>query len=245
MKKLLLAMCLATGFAGSMAAQELQVLFQGEPVENGGTVVFKQYEVETQYYDEGDVHIEFSTWKVDPKLMLVSDVVAPITVSVNSTTGVPIQLCAGGQCQQGVEITKAVENLVANTPLDLQLDWLANTEDGTQVYDIPEMIVDVEIYYTEDPSNALTFTLEMGGVQAVAAVEELGAGQNLVKLNGRQLEYDLPASSQINVYSLSGKNVINANVAGAGSLSLEGLSKGIYIYKVSGKYNKAQKFIIK
>ena len=242
MKKLLLAAILATGAAVPMAAAEFSVLFEGEPIENGSTIEYDGFDVEVMDMSEYGYGI-FYSWKVDPELYLVSDEVAPMTIHAQSLTGVEFQLCAGGLCLKNTVITKAVENLKADVPLNLQLDWATNTQDISEI-DIPAMEILVDVYYTSNPSSALTFTLKMGGFKA-AGVDSVVSNENEVVLKGRDLYYDVAGTSQLSVYSLSGKTVLNKTVSGNGSVSLEGLSKGVYLYRLSGKTNKTSKFILK
>ena len=240
MKKLLLATLLAAGTMVPMAAADFTVLFRDNPVENGSTITYDEYDVTV--LDGGEAGMMYM-WKVDPALLLVTDDVAPMTIHVKSITGVPIRLCAGGTCLEDPEITKDVENLKAGVPLNLQLDWEARTTNEPEI-EIPAMEILVEIYYTSDPSNIFSFTLNMGGMEA-SGVESVTANEVNVVLKGKALYYDLAGTSQIAVYSLSGKTVLSQTVSGNGSISLEGLSKGIYLYRVSGKDQKAAKFILK
>lgn len=241
MKKLLLATLLAAGGMIPMSAGEFSVLFENEPIENGSTVVFEGYSLDIQEYPGFDM--KFYTWTVDPELYLVSDSADPMTIHAKSLNGVDFQLCAGGTCMRGTDITKPVEALKADTPLNLQLDWTKSVIDEPEI-EIPAMEIAVEIYYTSNPSDVFSFTLKMGGFKA-AGVDSVGADDVNVVLKGNALYYDLPSASQISVYSLSGKTVLNKTVSGNGSLSLDGLSKGVYLYRVSGKSNKSAKFIIK
>lgn len=238
MKKFLLASLLFAGGLIPVAAQGLVVQYQGNDVPNGGEVVFDGY---TATPDA--TYPEWITWKVDPELHLVASEQKAVQISANSN--VSINLCAGGNCIQGTDLKKAVENFTAGTPVNLQLDWEETTMDGVQEYDIPEVVVDVKIWYEEDPDNVYSFTLKMGGVQATAGVEDIISGQNAVSFNGNTLYYDLNSASQLNVYSLSGKVVISKTVSGNGSLSLANLPKGIYLYKLSGKASKAAKIVIR
>ena len=241
MKKLLLATLLAAGGMIPMSAGEFSVLFENEPIENGSTVVFDGYSLEVMEYPGMD--IKYYVWTVDPELYLVSDTADPMTIHAKDLNGVKFKLCAGGLCQQGDNITKPVENIVPNQPLNLQLDWEENGIDLSEI-EIPAMEIAVEIYYTSNPTEVFSFTLKMGGFNP-AGVDSVGADDVNIVFKGNALYYDLPSASQISVYSLSGKTVLSKTVSGNGSLSLDGLSKGVYLYRVSGKSNKSAKFIIK
>lgn len=233
MKKLLLATFLAAGAMAPMSAQVLTVQFEGEDVENGGTVVYRGY-TPSEFEDIPGYII----WTVDPELHLVASEQDPITIHASSDTS--FQLCAGGQCQRGTDITKSVENFVVGVPLNLQLDW--ETESfGEDEIEIPEIKIDIELWYDANPNNVYSITLIMGGVNASAGVESIGSSLNSVVFNGKSLSYDVNGASQLSVYSLSGKTIMNKTVSGNGSLSLEGLSKGVYMYRLTGKNGKAIK----
>ena len=237
MKKLLLSSLLLAGGLLSASAQDLYVLFEGEAVENGGVVNFEGYTATP----DADFP-EWVTWKVDPELYMVAGEQSAITIKAVANTS--IQLCAGGNCINGTEITKPVEKFTANEPLNLQLDWETTTYDGTTEYSIPAIQVEVSMWYDADPTNVYSFTVNMGGMEA-AGVEELLSAGSLVSFSNNTLNYDLPGASQITIYSLSGKTVMNKSIAGNGSLNLGNLSKGIYLYKISGKANKTAKIVIR
>lgn len=239
MKKFLLSTLLVAGFS-YMSAGEITVLFQDQPVENGSTIEFNEYSVTE--IDAGEYGKMYS-WTVDPELYLLVDEAGPLTVHAKSLTGEGFQLCAGGNCIMGDDLTKNEVKPQVNVPLNLQLDWAKNTVNEPQIT-IPALDIEVEIYYNNNPSNSLKFNLKMGGFEA-AGVDEIGSNANNVVLKGNTLYYDLDGVNQISIYSLSGKTVLNQSVAGSGSLNLDNLSKGIYLYRVSGKTNKAAKIVIK
>ena len=176
---------------------------------------------------------------------MVAEEESPVTIHASSDTA--FQLCAGGNCVRNKDITKSVENFEANVPLNLQLDWDTETF-GEDEIEIPEIKIEIELWYDENPDDVYSITLIMGGVNASAGVESIGSTLNSVVFKGNSLSYDVNGASQLSVYSLSGKTVINKSVSGNGSVSLEGLSKGVYMYRLTGKNGKtvkAAKIIIK
>ena len=240
MKKFLLATLLAAGGMTTLSAGEISVLFQDEPVANGSTIEFTEFSVTE--IDAGEYGKMYS-WKVDPELYLLVDEAGPLTVHAKSANGEDFQLCAGGNCIMGDDLIKPEVMPEVNVPLNLQLDWAKSTINEPEIA-IPALNINIEIFYNNDPSNVYKITLKMGGFEA-AGVESVGNDANNVVLKGNTLYYDLDGANQINVYSLSGKTVLSQPVSGSGSLSLASLSKGIYLYRVSGKTNKTAKIIIK
>lgn len=244
MKKLLLTMLIGAGCLIPVSAKQLAIQYEGELVPNGATIDFKGGEVlHAADMDDPLIQEYFPNAikiVVDPELYLVSDVEEPITIETQGDH--PYQLCAGGSCENGTRITKQVENLKANVPLNLQLEMEELSYEGDPI-EIPLTNIVINIYYNNDKSNVYTVKLKMGGISS--GVEGIEADNAVVKFNGKALEYVVDGASQINVYSLSGKTVISRNVSGSGAISLEGLSKGVYLYRVSGKTNKASKIIIR
>lgn len=242
MKKHLLIATIALGAALAGNAKELKILYQDKAVENGATIKYEGYTVKAQTGDIKDGYVNgFAIITVDPDLHIVSDVDATVTVRAYSKNGEDIQLCAGGDCIRGKDLTKPQVSLKANDPLNLQMD--AEWRFTNQAITFPFYDVLVEAWYNDDPSNKISVTVEMGDLSA--GVESLPAAGNSVKVSGRQLEYDLTSAAELSVYSLSGKALVSKTVAGSGSISLANLPAGVYIYRVAGKNAKSGKFIIR
>lgn len=240
MKKLLLATLLAAGALLPTTAQDLYLTYKGQPVPDGGTVVYEGYKAVTFEDIPG-----MTLWTVDPELYIVSTSDASVTAEV--TSNISVQLCTSlngeaGECIRGTELKKSPITLQANDPRNLLLDQEFRSF-GQEDYEIPQFDIVVKLWNNSTPSEVYSINLKMGGF--TAGVEELGGEGNMIEFKGNSLSYDLPAGSQISLYSLSGKTVLTQNVAGSGSINLDGLAKGVYIYRVSGKYPKAAKIIIK
>lgn len=235
MKKLLLSSFLI-GAAFSVNAQDFYLQYEGEPVTNNSTITFEGAEV----LDMNG----YITVTLDPDLYIVSSENASLTVKVESNE--EIQLCtsingAPGECENGTNITKTPVKVTANTPLPLLLDALLMSNDGSMP-EIPEFNIKIQIWNIDTPNDIYSVTLIMNGN---AGVDSMSADNNAVVFRNNGLSYDLPAASQINVYSLSGRTVVNANVSGSGRIELGHLAKGVYLYKVAGKTPKTAKIIIR
>lgn len=236
MKKLLLATLLAAGAMVPMAAQDLY--FQTADGENLNGTTFTYTEFQT--FPQGSKTEVF----IDPELFIYSESGGLVNIAVNSN--VKIQLCTGGgMCEEGTEVIKEGIELEAGEPMNLRFDFSEIVED-VENYTIPAIEAVLTAYYVDDPDSEITLTVKMGGMEA--GVEAIASGLDGVNFNGNILSYDLNGVSQLSVYSLSGKTVLNKTVAGTGAVSLEGLSKGIYLYRVTnknGKTVKSAKIIIK
>lgn len=233
MKKLLLSIALIGSATLAGSAKELTFQYEGNNLENGATVIYNEMEILDDIPGYALVMIE-------PNIFIVSDVDAN-NVSVRATANESIGLCAGGKCENGTDVTKSPVTLAANVPLNIQLDAQLEFTDGAPVV-VPFYQVTVEAWYNDDPDNKVTLNVQMGDI---AGVESIAAGQNIVNINGKNLNYDVTGNSHITVYSLSGKTLVNKNVAGSGSISLGNLPKGVYVYRVKGKTSKSGKFIIR
>ena len=236
MKKILLSMALLSG-AVLAANAELYFQFEGENLENGSTLNYDGYQYVSVDNIDGTPSGMYQ-FKVDPEIHLVSS--SDVSVSVSTSSNVAVQLCAGGDCETGTNVTKNDVALTANKPLNLQMDWVAPGINFGEDVEIPAVTV---LLTAKSSSETITLTVNMGGFTAgVQCVANNGDG---IVVDGKSLRYDLKGASQLNVYNLSGKTVMSKKVAGVGSLNLNSLPAGVYLYKISGKSNKTGKFIIK
>lgn len=237
MRKFLLSGALLIGAMATVSAQELAFQKDGVSFENGATLEYGEVEIDDEI--PGVFYIV-----IDPQLYLVSDVDATVTVTCTSVSGPAVQLCAGGDCvttNQQNPIVKNDVTLKAGTPLDLKFDY--NGEVVGTTYEIPDIVAVLEAWYNDDPTNKVTLNVHMGDLDA--GVESLSLGDASVVLNGRQLDYNVANASQLDVYSLSGETLLSKSVSGNGSISLDALSNGVYLYRLSGKSSKSGKIIIR
>ena len=232
MKKLLLATLVVAGAVIPASAQGLYMTSYGKEIPNGSTITYKDYQWEQ--YEE-----DYAVVTINPGMFLVGDRTSTATVSTKSN--VTIGLCAGGTCVRLKEITKKDVPVDANAPLDLILDWEEEIYGTEQELTIPEITVEIEAWYNDDPTSVYKITLVMGGFEATAGIEGVEASQDNILFNNNVIKYDLNQISNLSVYSLSGKTIMNQTISGNGSVSLDGLSKGIYLYRVAGKNGKVVK----
>lgn len=249
MKKFLLSGALLAAAVLAGNAQTLSFLDKdGNVIPSGSTYTYVGWEVVPGYgtvengYANGYVQIE-----VNPHLKLKASANGTVTVKTTSLNGATYQLCAGSDCINTAitgnpVIEKPNVEVTASEPLDLQLDAMPYFID--QPVEIPAYEILVEAWPNTNPAAKITMTLKMGDVQD-AAVEGIQADGNAVTVVGKSLNYELNGVNTISVYDLNGKQLINAQVAGAGSISLAELPAGVYLYKVAGNKGKSGKFIIK
>lgn len=242
MKKFLLATMLLSGAMIPMSAQEISLIYQGEPVPNGGEVNYDKYIAETDELMPG-----FVLFKLDPDLDIVSSADASLTVRVTSNES--IRLCTitngdpvnGGTCIEGKTALKTPVIVKADTPEPLYLDQFWDTYNDLTEFDFPKFDITIEIWNVNTPGDVYSVKLYMGGFTGTAGVEGIEADLDTVTFNGNVLSYDLTQVCNLNVYSLSGKMVINKEVSGHGTINMDSLSKGIYLYRLTGKNGKVIK----
>ena len=232
MKKLLLATLLAVGGMMSASAQGLYLTSYGEEIPNGSTLNYTTYDWEIFAPD-------FSVLTINPRVDLVTE--RDGTVTIHTSSNLIIGLCAGSLCERKTDITKDNVQMKAGTPLNIMLDWEQEFYEEIEEFEIPAISVLIEVWYNDNPDDKYVITWNFGGFKAFAGVESIGGDLNSINFHGNTLSYDLAQTSQLSVYSLSGKTVINKTVAGNGEVSLNGLSKGIYLYRVTGKNGKLVK----
>lgn len=237
MKRILLGMMLLAG-ATAGANAELVFVQDGNYYYDGDVINYDGFQY-VDLKDKDNNPTGMYQFKVDPEIHLIST--ETLTCSVQTQANMDIQLCAGGNCVTGDNITKENVALTADVPLNLQLEWIAPGINFGEDIPVPAITVRLRAWTA---SESITVTVNMGGF--TAGVESITANtNNLVRVNGKTLNYDLSGSSQLAIYSLSGKTVVNKSVAGSGSVNLNHLTPGVYLYKVSGPNAKSGKFIIK
>lgn len=232
MKKLLLFAAFFGGAILAGNAKELSFVYQGNALENGASITYTGFTADT--YGDTSGYIEY---KVDPEIFIVSDESASVNIQVNSN--VSVNFCAGGDCITGTSPLKQNVALTADKAQNLQLDYVDEVYDGTDV-EIPVIEMTITAWYTNDSANKISMTVKMGGFNT--PVESIAANSDSVNVAGKSLHYDLSSASALEVFSLSGKNVMNKALSGAGTVDLGTLPSGVYVYRLAGK---AGKFVIR
>ena len=206
-------------------------------MENGASIVYNGFSAESYGITGG--YIEY---KVDPEIHIVSD--ENVNVSVRVISNVDMYFCAfDGLClAPGKDLLKSNFLLEENKPANLLLDWMEETYDGSDI-DIPLIKMTITAWDYDNPDNTITLNVQMGGFNT--PVEKVVSQGNNITLSGKNLNYNFSSSAVVNIYSLSGKTVLNKKISGAGSINLSNLPSGVYLYRVEGKNGKTGKFVIK
>ena len=225
MKKFLLIALTMTALTPLLSAKELTFTMGGKDLPSGDTVIFDDYE--TLYWASmTEVYFE-------PKIYITKDSNGP--VSIKTTSNYAVQLCIGGDCVASTEILKEDLTFNPGIPEDLRLECSVYFDKGAEIV-LPAIEVEVEAWYADDPSNVTTLTVKMGDT---ASVDNLGSDSNSIRLVGNCLAYSVDKDVDLTVYDLAGQTVTSRRVEGSGTLSLENLSEGVYVYKagrLTGKF---------
>ena len=204
------------------ASAQLSFTMDGNTIENGATITSSKL-------DPSFEAMGFVMFK--PDVFVSSEKAGNVTVEVKALDGRSVSLCFGGNCISGKNLSKS-KDLTAGESVDIKLEGGGMMVKGTQTYKC-----EVTAYYTSDRSSTISFTLIMTNDPTVLAVGSIEAENDGVMFDGRTMSYTFAAAAPrtVSLYTVSGKQVAQWNVdAAAGTLSLDNLKNGTYVYAVKG-----------
>ena len=204
------------------ASAQLSFTMDGNTIENGATITSSK--VDPSFAEFGSVMFK-------PDVFVSLEKAGNVTVEVKALDGRSVDLCFGGNCISGKNLSKS-KDMTAGESVDIQLEGGGMFITGTQTYKC-----EVTAYYTSDRSSTISFTLIMTNDPTVLAVGSIEAENDGVMFDGRTMSYTFAAAAPrtVSLYTVSGKQVAQWNVdAAAGTLSLDNLKNGTYVYAVKG-----------
>ena len=204
------------------ASAQLSFTMDGNTIENGATITSSKLNPSIT---------EFGFVGFKPDVFVNSEKAGNVTVEVKALDGRGVSLCFGGTCINGKNLSKS-KDMAAGESVDIQLDGGGMFISGTQTYKC-----EVTAYYTSDRSSTISFTLIMTNDPTVLAVGSVEAENDGVMFDGRTMSYTFAAAAPrtVSLYTVSGKQVAQWNVdAAAGTLPLDNLQNGTYVYAVKG-----------
>ena len=204
------------------ASAQLSFTMDGNTIENGATITSSK--VDPSFEAMGFVMFK-------PDVFVNSEKAGNVTVEVKALDGRSVDLCFGGNCISGKNLSKS-KDMTAGESVDIQLEGGGMFISGTQTYKC-----EVTAYYTSDRSSTISFTIIMTNDPTVLAVGSVEAENDGVMFDGRTMSYTFAAAAPrtVSLYTVSGKQVAQWNVdAAAGTLSLDNLQNGTYVYAVKG-----------
>lgn len=211
-------------------AQSLSFTCDGKTIENGSTFISDKANIieipglgtQAQFF---------------PEVCIKSNKEANVVVTLTAEDQ-PVQFCAfDNNCviaHPGSSVTKTGA-LKAGVDTNLQIEY------------IPEFSLDasnftadatIEAYYEGDESSKISIKLIMSNDPAVTPVENVNSDKNTVSYDGETLYYAFNnnAAHTLNVYTTDGKLAMQTALNGQnGNVSLNILSKGIYVYQITGE----------
>ena len=132
---------------------------------------------------------------------------------------------------------KTTYTLDANTPKPRGIHRSA-----TKLTDDTKDLVGVlTAYENGNPSNKIVLTINFSNRSAeeVGGVDNVAVNGEFVRLEGgNSLSYSVNGKEHLEVYSILGTRLVDRAISGHGSVDLNGLGRGVYIYRagrISGK----------
>ena len=204
------------------ASAQLSFTMDGNTIENGATITSSK--LDPSFEEMGFVRFK-------PDVFVSLEKAGNVTVEVKALDGRSVSLCLGNNCTSGEYHSKSID-MTAGESVDILLEGGGMFISGTQTYKC-----EVTAYYTSDRSSTISFTLIMTNDPTVLAVGSIEAENDGVMFDGRTMSYTFAAAAPrtVSLYTVSGKQVAQWNVdAAAGTLPLDNLKNGTYVYAVKG-----------
>lgn len=237
------AMCSFATFA-----QDIQLETKdGQTIANGSTVTVKGEMVDMYgYMGQFDSHLHVRN---------LTDNVLTVIVSVKAISG-DGQCCWGNcvQYKEGEIITSNPDFLDAQSSRSLAIDrqYIAAEYPNYMTMTVTRT-VEVSIWTTAKPDEKITATVTYTNDEALLktnGVEEVNETGNALFTKGNVLygHFAQPAVRQLQVFDVAGKLCKNVRLESESvSLSLEGMAKGLYIYRImeGGNSTANGKFLVK
>lgn len=245
MKKLFTSFLAVTAALAAWAEAPV-LLFRGQPVEAG-----KTYEsgYVADIFEDGGV-VLMASYVQDAHLSLSGTKGAETVLEVKASESV--QVCGiTGQCVAGTDVVKTgalgTNDVIAESgndvTIDLRIDKL--NDDYTGMEDpatfVHNITVEVTAYYSSSPNDKATATVLMRNVpeSEISGIAAVGNDFTSVKLGyGNTLEYNAAQPTKLDIYSTSGSLVMSRKIYSTGSISLDSLHPGVYIYSANGTAGK-------
>lgn len=229
MKKIFTSLLMLTALASASAEITLQKGADGSVVYHDGDVISVGYKPLVPTLPAAG-----SKW--DPELYINST--TPITAEVTvSTSAQQVPFCGGdnSQCIYATPASPAVKTftLSANSPRDMRIDMV-----GKIALDAPfDAKIDVSAF-----GESVSFTLRFLPSEEGASLDGVGADASGISFSGRLLTYNVAAPTQLTIFTISGQPALSRSISGHGSVQLDALPGGVYLYRAG---NRTGKFVVR
>lgn len=222
MKKIFTSLMLLATVAVA-SAQNFTVTGAGEATYADGDVI-------NVGYTEG---ARPGTYLWDPELSVTVNTAGSLlsnksTYTVTATANVPeiVQFCGlDGVCNILLDAPVSKSNSYsAGISFPLAIDIAAKRE-------IISSAIEVKVVIT-DGKETVNLTVNFLPSEHQAGIETPEVADFGITINGRTLSYNVASRANLTLYNISGRAVLNSNVNGNGTLSLDNLPAGVYVYRL-------------
>ena len=247
MKKSLLFIFLLSG-AMLGKAQTLTFYNEGQPIENGSEVVSSRYNEMIAEYGK--------QLKLEPAITLTSSAdaeVGTVHVTLKSLDQHSVGICVweggcvnAGENNEWTVLKSNNAKLSADTPVDMIIEYLGEGSNPITFGTVITVKAEVSAWYEGNEASKISFTLVMKNPD-LDRVDEVTAASPVVRAEAGTLVYSLPCeSAELSLYSIGGVQALAQHLSGSeGTVSLAGLTAGLYIYRLQGGVSAYGKIIVK
>ena len=220
-------------------AQDIQLETKdGQVIKNGSTVTVKGEMLDYMAWGQFDSHLHVRNL-TDKKLGVYAHVKA---IDGNG------QICFGGGCipllMAGAEATSGMGLVEPQTAASLMIDCIIY---GDYMNAVVTRTVEVTIWTDKKPDEKISATVTYTNDPA-SNIENAEVSSSIVFAKDNVLYCNGAANSQLQVFNVAGHLCKSIRLTSESeSLSLEGMTKGLYIYRVvaTGKNAESGKFLVK
>lgn len=249
MKKIF-TLFLAAAAAVSAWADAPELLFRGQPLSNNAEVSTR-YTVATEEDEFGP----FWIYTQDAYLSVRGEGSRQVTVSVTSVNQKMVQYCGlDGNCilvfntnnwsaSKSALLNTAFQATTENslTTAPLLIDRINEAFEEGVVPMMDEIVVSVSAYYNDSPADAVTckVTLATDADSQHNGISDITADNvNISYTRGNVFVYSVDRPTKLSIYNTSGSLVMARTINANGSLSLDSLHPGVYIYSAGSQSGK-------
>lgn len=225
----------------STFAQDIQLETKdGQVIKNGSTVTVKGEMVDMDFWGQFDSHLYVRN---------LTDKKQGVYAHVKAIAG-DGQICFGGGCiplmMAGAEATSGLGVVDPQSSSSLLIDCLVY---GDYMNAVVTRTVEVSIWTDKKPDEKITATVTYTNDPALSIENtEVSAPVIFAKDDVLYCNFANAADRQLQLFNVAGHLCKDIRLIGeAESFSLEGLTKGLYIYRVieAGKKSESGKFLVK
>lgn len=216
----------------SSFAQDIQLETKdGQIIENGSTVVVKGEMVDMMIYGQFESNLYVRN---------LTESNQGVYAEMKAVTG-DSQICWGGSCvpvMVGNSYTTKMGVVSASSSTSLLIESLVMDPDYMSA--TVTRTIEITVWTDKKPEEKVTATVTFTN-DPTLSIENSEVKAHMVYAKDNVLYYNFPyaANRQLQVYNVAGNLCQNVRLTSeAGALHLEGMSKGIYLYRIIEGGNK-------